>query len=306
MEENKNITEEIPQEQPIDTERIDKPDSFIEPVTEAGQQTINPNLQTENMEVHKHPHHVTYKKKWGEYLLEFFMLFLAVFLGFLVENYREKATDREKEKQAIESLVKCLASDTVQLNVIINSNFKVMNHLDSVAFFKNADLSNEEIKKRFLLHGMIGFNEDWYFKTNDAALQQLKSSGILRLIRKQNISDSIFKYELKNKTTISQEMDTYYLWKKSLDDFMNAVDYTYFRDTNAIKYFYKENYFQFEIIKPVAFPITTDKEKLNKVFGNAAQLAASEEFYGINMKDQLAYCIVLIDFLKSEYQFENE
>jgi len=35
--------------------------------------------ETETMEVHKHPHHVTHKKKWGEYLLEFFMLFLAVF-----------------------------------------------------------------------------------------------------------------------------------------------------------------------------------------------------------------------------------
>ena len=44
--------------------------------------------QTENMEVH-HPHHVTHKKKWGEYLLEFLMLFLAVFLGFLAENWRE-------------------------------------------------------------------------------------------------------------------------------------------------------------------------------------------------------------------------
>jgi len=33
------------------------------------------------MEVQKHPHHVTHKKKWGEYLLEFFMLFLAVLPG---------------------------------------------------------------------------------------------------------------------------------------------------------------------------------------------------------------------------------
>jgi hypothetical protein len=33
------------------------------------------------METH-HPHHVTHKKKWTEYLLEFFMLFLAVFLSF--------------------------------------------------------------------------------------------------------------------------------------------------------------------------------------------------------------------------------
>jgi hypothetical protein len=40
------------------------------------------------MEIHKHPHHVTQKKKWGEYLLEFLMIFLAVFLGFVAENIR--------------------------------------------------------------------------------------------------------------------------------------------------------------------------------------------------------------------------
>ena len=37
--------------------------------------------QTDSMEVHKHPHHVMHKKKWSEYLLEFFMIFFAVFLG---------------------------------------------------------------------------------------------------------------------------------------------------------------------------------------------------------------------------------
>ena len=41
------------------------------------------------MEVHKHPHHVTHKKKWVEYVLEFVMLFFAVFLGFIAENIRE-------------------------------------------------------------------------------------------------------------------------------------------------------------------------------------------------------------------------
>src|SRR5947199_611234 len=54
--------------------------------------TINDQPRT-NMEVHKHPHHVTHKKKWGEYLLEFFMLFLAVFLGFLAENLRESQVE---------------------------------------------------------------------------------------------------------------------------------------------------------------------------------------------------------------------
>ena len=49
---------------------------------------INEEPSIKNMEVHKHPHHVTHKKKWGEYLLEFLMLFLAVFLGFVAENIR--------------------------------------------------------------------------------------------------------------------------------------------------------------------------------------------------------------------------
>ena len=53
--------------------------------------TLNTQHNEENMEVHKHPHHVAHKKKWGEYLLEFFMLFLAVFLGFAAENVREPA-----------------------------------------------------------------------------------------------------------------------------------------------------------------------------------------------------------------------
>jgi hypothetical protein len=46
------------------------------------------------MDVHKHPHQVMHKKKGGEYLLECFMLFLAVFLGFVAENIREASVER--------------------------------------------------------------------------------------------------------------------------------------------------------------------------------------------------------------------
>ena len=52
------------------------------------------------MEVH-HSHHVGHKKKWQEYFLEFFMLFLAVSLGFLAENLREHYVEKEKEQQCI-------------------------------------------------------------------------------------------------------------------------------------------------------------------------------------------------------------
>lgn len=56
------------------------------------------------MEVHKHPHDVTHKKNWKAYLLEFFMLFLAVFLGFIAENEREHVVEKNRAKQYAKSL----------------------------------------------------------------------------------------------------------------------------------------------------------------------------------------------------------
>lgn len=77
------------------------PDEII-PAKETG--TNNPNQEADNMEIHKHPHHVTHKKKWGEYILEFLMLFLAVFLGFIAENIREHYVENERTKEYAQSL----------------------------------------------------------------------------------------------------------------------------------------------------------------------------------------------------------
>ncbi len=44
-------------------------------------------------------------KNWTKYFFEFLMLFLAVTLGFLVDNYREGIADRNLESQHIQSLL---------------------------------------------------------------------------------------------------------------------------------------------------------------------------------------------------------
>src|ERR1700704_3755326 len=77
---------------------------------------VNPNQEPEKMEVHKHPHHVTHRKKWGEYLLEFFMLFLAVFLGFVAENIRETSVERHQEKEYMNLMMEDLKKDTANIN----------------------------------------------------------------------------------------------------------------------------------------------------------------------------------------------
>src|SRR5882672_10823030 len=65
------------------------------------------------MEIH-HPH--MEKKKWTHYLWEFLMLFLAVFCGFLAENFREHQVEKNKEREYILSMIEDLKTDTVNIN----------------------------------------------------------------------------------------------------------------------------------------------------------------------------------------------
>ena len=105
---------------------------------------INQNAtETQTMEVH-HPHHPTHKKKWSEYLLEFFMLFLAVFLGFLAENFREHLADKEKIEQYMHAMVENLKYDTTRCGGNRRNNEAIIvNRLDSFRVDINRAINGE-------------------------------------------------------------------------------------------------------------------------------------------------------------------
>ena len=100
-------------------------------------ETINHNQEIENMEVHKHPHHVTHKKKGIEYLLEFFMLFLAVFLGFVAENIREQQVEKNRELEFIKSLTTDLRDDIKSLDATIAFEHTAILKLDTLIYLLN-------------------------------------------------------------------------------------------------------------------------------------------------------------------------
>ncbi|MFI5186525.1 MAG: hypothetical protein ACHQF0_07375 [Chitinophagales bacterium] len=266
-------------------------------------ETFKPKEETENMEVHHHSdlHHKPKKRK--EYFLEFLMIFLAVTMGFFAESYREHLADREKVKQAIESLVKCLASDTSQLKMMIKSNNLLAQNLDSFLLLKNADLTTEENKKKFYEHGSPGFLENWYFRTNDAAMEQLKSSGMLRLIHDQKIVDAILGYELKNKITTESESDCYFGFKESLTDFKKVADITILQDASVVSINTNttSNFISFAYKNLNGVSIGNDKEKLKTVFNNASQMSISLKVYVQLMQEQFDYANNLLALLNKEY-----
>src|SRR3954449_10203039 len=95
----KNIEEESEENRNSESQKeVNETISHDQIILTPQPETINSKPQIEEMDVQT-PHHITHKKKWEEYVLEFLMLFLAVFLGFVAENIRESNADHEREKQ---------------------------------------------------------------------------------------------------------------------------------------------------------------------------------------------------------------
>ena len=161
------------------------------------------------MEVHAHTHLApgethTARKKWTHYLWEFLMLFLAVTLGFLVENQREHYVEHQREKQFIKSLFNDIKSDTANIAKIINARTAKERMLDSLSFMMNSAQPINFSKQVYPYAILIGRTLPYRFVPNDGTMQQLKNSGALRLIRNRTVVDSIAKYDISVRNILGQ------------------------------------------------------------------------------------------------------
>src|SRR5436190_24369541 len=110
-------------EEPLDNQKntqSEKPSEEIISVKDTD--AISPNQETENMETHPQELHKASGQGLKHYLFEFLMLFLAVFCGFMAENYRETLVNKEKAYHYIQNLVADLKADTADANFAIYYN----------------------------------------------------------------------------------------------------------------------------------------------------------------------------------------
>jgi hypothetical protein len=144
------------------------------------------------MEIH-HPHHPNDKKKWAEYLLEFLMLFLAVFLGFLAENAREHMVERKRERYLISLLKKDITSDTAVLRPLIMEDMPLTNRLadSTVRIMSSSTIIGNERNLIAIWMNATKWNN---FIPNERALSELKYAGRHNLIEHEDVKDEILKY----------------------------------------------------------------------------------------------------------------
>src|SRR5687767_14070999 len=143
------------------------------------------------MEVHAHSH--TARKKWTHYFWEFLMLFLAVFCGFLAEYQLEHKIEKDREKQYMRSMIEDLKSDMAMLENNISSRLSRIAMIDSFVQLMASPTRNENGNELYYYARSISPPTNIF--PSDRTIQQLKSSGNLRLIRRQHISNSIMAYD---------------------------------------------------------------------------------------------------------------
>lgn len=174
--------------------------SLLETPATIDTNTTNSIPEIENMEVHHHAHHDHGKKTWKSYFWEFFMLFLAVFCGFLAELQLEHYIENQREKKYVSHLMQDLSKDSMNLVQYLNDTKNRVERIDSLLQI----LINKEAATRgndLYYHARRIVRAPNYFPS-DASILQLKYSGNFRLIHDANIVKQIGSYENQTRELI--------------------------------------------------------------------------------------------------------
>jgi len=248
------------------------------------------------MEVHHHSH--TERKKWHHYFFEFLMLFLAVFAGFLAENWREHIVERKREKEYIRSMIEDLNRDTTELSIDNSIRKEAVVMYDSVITLLNKKNRSQFEQQRIYYLARMGLRLSPFPKLNDRTYEQMKSSGNLRLIHENEISDKITHYYFNIKE-FSLNTDQTLLRLQSLIEIQGKVfDGAVFQQMINIK--------NFEINQPGGYPplITEDKQTLNEL-SVRIHYVLSILLYSQNFITELEKeASQLIEALKEEYHLK--
>lgn len=242
------------------------------------------------MEVHKHPLQETHKKKWTAYLLEFFMLFLAVFLGFVAENIREERVEHKRANEFADRLLTDLANDTSWFNKELARIERQQPYMDTAIrlLIQPAPASDADVLRRsFGSH--INYVSD--AKLNTATYNQMRSSGSLRYIHNSELTISLQDYyEVRVPRATEASQST----KKFFDEYIKSFFIEQLRNQDMNAAFDTTGNW-----KPVIFGRNkqTDQRLSNIISMDQKQLQIAAMFY----KSALQKAAELIQIINKEY-----
>jgi hypothetical protein len=255
------------------------------------------------MEVHAHSH--TERRKWLHYFWEFFMLFLAVTLGFLVENQREHYIEHERAKVYARSMLTNLETDTAELNQITFRGEFAVKYLDSFLQLVTTSEIDQIPTGKLYWYGLWG-GYIRGFEPNDATFQQMRSSGSLRYFRNYDLEQKISEYDqmIRRMKALNEIDQPVFLETRKAR--ARIFDFKYNNEANRIvQSVVYVNYDPSKIDSFISLnPPLLSKDKI--LFNEYAELCRSRNLkqQQRNAKDALELAVSVIGLLKKEYHLK--
>lgn len=248
---------------------------------------------------------------WGNYFKEFIMIFLAISLGFFVENLRQDMAEKDLEREFMMEIVENLKYDTTRFRVNFKINQDILADFDTLrAELKNArDGKPNANRLHQFAHFCIGNYSMALLNTN--AMTELRSSGSVRLIRnKKLVAHLADYYEPRLKA-----MDIYKpspllvheLLQKKIKHF-SMMDMDNFLKVPVASGFDSLNTPAREFDKLIKGPpmklFFADATSYETYYATAGAFQTSLKFYQFWLLENSKAAIELMDEINKEYHFE--
>ena len=253
------------------------------------------------MEVHHHTHN---PKNWKEYITEFFMLFLAVFAGFLAESYLDYRTERHKEHDYLASMVKDLQLDTADMNNKMKNMTMLIDTSEAIIHL----LTKKDITRynTYQIYDDAVFLEtkDCFLQFANGTIDQLRNAGGFRVILNKEINDKIKDYIIEQ-SRLSLQTELFRTeWTNSKHQKLNLLHtYIYksnWKDLNNL--IIKVDEASLDEIKRStgSYFLSSDRKDLLKYANSIRSQNGYLQVYKIITKSQIQKAIALIKLIQAE------
>jgi hypothetical protein len=255
-----------------------------------------PPKQQPIMETHAHHLHKAPGKKGWHYFFEFFMLFLAVFCGFLAENIREDQVEKERANVYMKNMLDDLRSDTITYGKYIRDTREFLTKIDSMLILMGSPERDAHISRIYYLARTATMKASTLYP-NDRTFDQMKYSGYLRLIRNQDIADSASLYYNAFKGVSIQNE----IIMGRITTYMQNMGKVF--DARVMMQILKDGK---EPAAGIVHLITNDRNAINEMMTNA------QYFYGARLlqmnwsHERNARALNLMALIEKEYKFNKQ
>jgi hypothetical protein len=292
-------------------------DVVNEPISPSGKTestnflSTGPQSQTTAMEANNHSKPLPKKIFWSKAIVEFFMMFLAVFLGFIAENTRENISDKHKEKGYMISMLEDLKKDTllidstlIENNILIKGNDSIIiSLLGNLTDRHSAELALIMYLKYGLYYSGVTFT--------DRTISQLKNSGGMSLIKNDLVAKKIISYD-NGKIYIQAGYDL--MEKLQLENNTTQANHIFNIATNKLLYdsvvkgtlYWIKPIQEFEKLLTHGDPVllTTDLKVISPFVSNIEYFISLMADYNYSITFQKSVAIELIKLIQKEYKLQ--